>query len=130
MYLEFISAIATPEIGIVRLQKLTRPVIENHHSYKGFNLLAEEDAKIMRTIVRGEFMISGFSARDLRRVLTDKTSAQISRLIKRLRVHGLIKRVGKRYKYYLTELGRIVATSALKLREMVIIPQLANAMTQ
>jgi hypothetical protein len=46
---------------------------------------------------------------------------------KRLRVHGLIKKVGKRYKYYLTEFGRQVVVMALKLRETVIIPELALA---
>ena len=36
-------------------------------------------------------------------------------------MHGLIKRAGKRYRYYLTDFGCQVATLALKLREMVII---------
>jgi DNA-binding PadR family transcriptional regulator len=57
--------------------------------------------------------------------LTHKNSGQVTRLLKRLRVHGLIKKVGRRYKYYLTELGRQVALMALKLREMVVIPGLA-----
>ena len=39
-------------------------------------------------------------------------------------LHGLLKKIGKRYKYYLTTLGRRVATTALKLRELVIIPML------
>jgi len=46
-------------------------------------------------------------------------------LLKRLRVHGLIKKVGRRYKYYLTQLGRQVVLMLLKLREMVIIPEFA-----
>jgi hypothetical protein len=50
----------------------------------------------------------------------------ISRCLKRLRVHGLIKRIGKTYKRYLTELGRRVVLTGLKLREMVIIPALAR----
>jgi predicted transcriptional regulator len=45
-------------------------------------------------------------------------------MIKRLRVHGLLKKIGKRYKYYLTKLGRIVVTTALKLRELFVIPSL------
>ena len=58
--------------------------------------------------------------------LTGKTVGQITRLLKRLRVHGLIKRVAKRYRYYLTDCGYQVAALALKLREMVIIPELAH----
>jgi hypothetical protein len=37
----------------------------------------------------------------------------------------VIKKVGKCYKYYLTDFGRETATMALKLREMVVIPTLA-----
>jgi DNA-binding HxlR family transcriptional regulator len=77
-------------------------------------------------LLRGEFTISGFANKDLRRLLPDKNSGQITRLLKRLRMHGLIKRVGKRYKYYLTNFGRQVSTMALKLCEMVIIPSLAQ----
>ena len=58
-------------------------------------------------------------------ILPYKNSGQITRLLKRLRVHGIIKKVSRRYKYYLTEFGRQVALMALKLREMVIIPELA-----
>jgi predicted transcriptional regulator len=75
------------------------------HHYKGFNLLSEEDTNLFRILVRGEFMINGFMNKNLRHLLT-RNSGQISRLLKRLRVHGLIKKIGKQYKYYLTKLGR------------------------
>ena len=48
-----------------------------------------------------------------------------ARLLRRLRVHGLIKRIGRTYKYYVTDLGRRVLLTGLKLTEMVVIPQLA-----
>ena len=54
---------------------------------------------------------------------------QLARMIKRLRVHGLLKKIGKRYKYYLTKLGRIVVTTALKLRELFVIPSLNEPAT-
>jgi hypothetical protein len=40
-------------------------------------------------------------------------------------VHGVIKKVGKRYKYYITDFGRQSASMGLKLCEMVVIPTLA-----
>jgi hypothetical protein len=98
---------------------------ENDRRYKGFNLLAEEDTSFFRLLTRGEFFISGFTNKRLRQHLPHKNSGQVSRLLKRLRVHGLIKKIARRYKYYLTEFGRQVVLMALKLREMVIIPQLA-----
>jgi predicted transcriptional regulator len=48
----------------------------------------------------------------------------VSRLFKRLRVHGLIKSVGKTYKYYVTKLGKEVIFQAEKIKELVLIPAL------
>ncbi|MGB8646907.1 MAG: MarR family transcriptional regulator [Anaerolineae bacterium] len=125
-YLEFLSAIETPEVGVQKLQRLTEPCTENAHRYKGFNLLAEADAAILRLVLRGEFAINGLTARAVHTLWPDRTAGQISRLLKRLRVHGLLKKVGRHYKYYLTELGREIATVALKLRELYVIPALAH----
>ena len=124
-YLEFLSAIATPEVGVQRLNHVTETRVENAHHYKGFNLLAEADAAVLRLLLRGEFAISGLTARAIRKLLSDKTRGKISRLLKRLRVHGLLRKIGRHYKYYLTDLGREVATMTLKLRELYVIPALA-----
>jgi len=126
-YLKLISEVETPEVGVQKLHQLAETKTENDRRYKGFNLLAEEDASLFRLLTRGEFSISGFTNKSLRQHLPHKNSGQVSRLLKRLRVHGLIKKVGRRYKYYLTEFGRQVLLMALKLREMVIIPELAHA---
>jgi hypothetical protein len=126
-YLKFISDIETPAVGVAVLNRVTASQVEKDHHYKGFNLLAEADAWILRTLVRGEFAISGLTSRAFRQLLINKTAGQVSRLLKRLRVHGLIKKVGKHYKYYLTDLGRQVATMTLKLRELVVIPGLARS---
>jgi DNA-binding transcriptional ArsR family regulator len=126
-YLKFISAIATPEVGMQKLRKLAETKIKNQHRHKGFNLFSEEDTCLFRSLLQGEFFISGFTNKQLRHYLSDKSASQVTRLLKRLRVHGIIKKVGKRYKYYLTDFGREAASMTLKLREMVIIPQLAFA---
>jgi hypothetical protein len=123
-YLKFISEVETPEIGVQKLQQLTETIVENDRRHRGFNLLAEEDASFFRLLTRGEFCISGFTNKNLRDHLR-KSSSQITRLLKRLRVHGLIKKVAGRYKYYLTQFGRQVVTMVLKLREMYVIPEFA-----
>jgi hypothetical protein len=124
-YLKFVSDIETPEVGVQKLHQLAETHVENDHRYKGFNLFAEEDTSLFCLLLRGEFFISGFTNKCLRSFLPGTSSSQISRLLKRLRVHGVIKKVAKRYKYYLTEFGRQVVTMALKLREMYVIPSLA-----
>jgi hypothetical protein len=126
-YLEFLSDLETPAVGVQSLAQVTETKTEHDHRYKGFNLLAEDDAALLRTLLRGEFAISGMTSRALHALFPAYTTGQISRLVKRLRVHGLLKKVGHHYKYYLTDFGRRIATMALKLREMHIIPALAQS---
>ena len=123
-YLEFLGALDDPTAGVKRLEKIAEPVHDEGRSHRGFNLFAGADLDLFQAISRGQFTISGFRNRDLREWLPGRTTAQLARMIKRLRVHGLLKKIGKRYKYYLTKLGRIVVTTALKLRELFVIPSL------
>lgn len=129
-YLAFISAIDDPTNGIKDLQKVSRPARADHRSYRGFNLFHGDDLDLFRTIIRGEFNISGFRNADLRKHLKGKSSGQISRMLKRLRKHGLIKKARNCYKYYLTALGRRVTATALKLREMFVIPTLRGILNE
>jgi hypothetical protein len=47
--------------------------------------------------------------------------------MKRLRTHGLIKKISKTYKYYLTGLGKHVIALGLKLKNLYVIPALSTA---
>ena len=123
-YLEFISTIEDRRVGRGKLNKVTQSVTENNRSYKGFNFLDKKDLQLMDAILRGEFHISGFQNKQLRKYLPGKSTGQISRLVKRLRTHGLIKKVRNSYKYYVTKLGKQVILTALKIKELVIIPEL------
>lgn len=123
-YLEFLSAIEDPRNGRDKLDKLSQPVEHEGRSYPGFNFFDEDDDELFQAIARGEFNIGGLQNKNLRRFLSGKTSAQVSRLLKRLRLHGLIKKIGRTYKYYLTRFGKQVITTGMKLRELVVIPQL------
>ena len=58
-----------------------------------------------------------------------KSSVQVSLLLRRLRLHGLIKKVAHSFRYYLTGLGRRVLLAGLKLRELVVIPTLSRVLT-
>ncbi|MBN1315519.1 MAG: hypothetical protein JXA42_08625, partial [Anaerolineales bacterium] len=64
----------------------------------------------------------------LQAFLPDKTPQQVSRLLKHLRHHGLIKKIGHTFKYYLTKWGRRIITTSLKVREMTWIPLLRGQM--
>lgn len=124
-YLEFLSALDDPSSGVKSLDKLSQPVQDADRTHRGFNLFREADRQIFETIIRGEYNISGFQNKVLRAHL-HKTSPQVSRILQRLRSHGLIKKIGRTYKYYLTRLGRLVASAALAVRTLFLIPQLAR----
>lgn len=124
-YLEFLSTLDNPQAGIHQLNKLSETVRQQKRSYPGFNFFDDSDQMLFEAVARGEFNISGFQNKSLRRYLPGKTSGQVSRLLKRLRVHGLIKKIGRTYKYYLTAFGKQIIATGLKLKELVIIPQLA-----
>ena len=129
-FINFISDIVDPTIGIKKLEKVTKTIIQNDRSFKGFNFFSPEDFTILQSLISGEFTISGFQNKNLREKLEGHSSSQISRVLKRLHTHGLIKKVARTYKYYLTRLGSQVITMALKLKEMVIIPELAISYDQ
>lgn len=124
-YMEFISAIDDKRAGIQNLNKISKEVVENNRSYKGFNCFSKDDQELFLAIVSGEFNIRGFQNKNLRAMLVKKSTGQVCRILKRLRVHGLIKKITHSYKYHLTRLGRKVIATALKLKELVIIPELA-----
>jgi hypothetical protein len=126
-YLEFISAIDDNTIGHKKLEKATEPKTVEDRNYKGLNFFSKADKKIILTLARGEFNIYGFRCKDLAKHLIQYSSDQLSRLLKRLRVHGIIKKAGKSYKYYLTVFGKEIITCSQKVINMIMIPQLSNA---
>lgn len=127
-YLDFISELVYPSAGLRDVGKLSEPLKKDGRSFPGFNLFSQDDLQFILALVRGEGVISGITNKHLRRTIKDKSSAQISRMLKRMRVHGLIKKAGKTFRYYLTPLGRRTLLTALKLRELVVIPSLAGVL--
>ena len=79
---------------------------------------------LLLTVLRGEYNIFGFRNKDIRTKIPEFNTGKVSRLLKRLKVFGLIKKAGKTYKYYLTKLGKELVITAEKLKETVLIPAL------
>lgn len=110
------------------LDKLSRPVQDAAaRSWRGFNLLLSADLQGILAVLSGEHHISGLSSRRLQRLLPQWTRRQIGRLRRRLRLHGLIQKAGKTYKYYATSLGQRLLLAGLKLKEHLRLPALAAA---
>lgn len=129
-YLQFIGTLEDHTPQRHDLDHISRTARDDHdRSWRGFNFFLTEDLTVLLAIVRGEFALNGLSGRRLRPLLAGKSSAQIGRILKRLRLHGLIRRVGHTYRYYLTSLGRRAVLAGRKLSEHLIIPALSAAST-
>ena len=111
--------------GIKKLNNISKTIIENKRSYKGFNFFSENDQIILGKIVNGEFLITGFRNKTLRERIPGKNAGQVSRIIKRLRTHGIIKKVRNSYKYYPTKHGIEVILAGLKLKDIYFAPALS-----
>ena len=123
-YLEFISAIEDRRVASRRLRKLVRSVRQAARNYRGFHFFDEQDERVLKVIARGEFQLRGMTNGELRAQLPGRSSGQVSRLLKRLRVPGLIRKIARSYRYHLTGFGKRVIALAFKLRETVVLPEL------
>ncbi len=124
-YLEFISSFDDHSDGNKNLTKVASPVVENKRSYRGLNFFAERDLKVLEVINRGEYMTFGMQGKDIRQHLDDISPSAMSRIFKRLCLHGIIKRVEGAYKYFATAYGKEVIAAGLAVRNLVLIPALA-----
>jgi hypothetical protein len=82
-----------------------------------------EDRTLLEAVSRGEFLLNGFRNRDVQsrffgavtpdRVESRRRSAWVSRKLRLLRAHGLIRKVSGTYRYQLSETGRKAITALL-----------------
>jgi hypothetical protein len=125
-YLAFMACLDNPDAGQRALAKMAGPARLKSRSFRGFDLFLDPDYRLFLALGRGEWSISGFRAADLRAHLPGLSPGRACYLLKRLRLHGLIKKVANRYKYYLTKLGRRVLVTALVIREYFVQPTLVR----
>jgi hypothetical protein len=124
-YLEDLASVDHSEQLSQSLAQPCRPTIRNGRPVRALNPFRADDAQLLATINRGEFLIHGFRNRDIKQQLFgDKArpartkvgrrqSAKVSRLLGLLRSHHLIKKVSRTHRYVQTEKGRIIITAIL-----------------
>jgi len=90
--------------------------------------VAKRDSEVFRAVLSGEYVISGFRNRDIQERLygtpprspdeAKRRCAGVSRLIAKLRGHGLVAKVRDRRRYHVSSLGRRVMAAALRFRDV------------
>jgi DNA-binding MarR family transcriptional regulator len=89
--------------------------------------LSQADATLLEIVSRGEWTINGFRNADLRKQIypsrspspqqARRRSAAVSRKLRLLRAHGLIKKIPGSHRYLLTVEGRKLITLLMAARK-------------
>jgi hypothetical protein len=124
-YLAFLSALDDFSSGLKTLDRLTQPHRVGDKTIKGFNFFDPFDHALLQALHRPAFNIAGIRRADLAPALAPLSPATITRKLSRLRQLGLIKRVTRTYRYYLTRIGRAAIAAASRITQFAIIPALA-----
>ncbi len=124
-YLQSLAAAETPTPLGELTAELCQPVRWNRQRVRALNPLAPGDAALLETISRGEFLVNGFRNRDLRAHLcapaadapaARRQSSAVTRKLRLLRAHALIRKVPRTHRYLLTEQGQRCVTAVLAAR--------------
>jgi hypothetical protein len=128
-YLESLAAVDHEQPLQELLEPLGRRVKEPGGGGRKLRALAPlvgKDADLLAAMARPEFMVNGLRNRDLVAALDGKSaadpaerkqrSAQISRQLRLLRGHGLLKKIPKTHRYQVTERGRLILTALVAAR--------------
>lgn len=127
-YLETLAVVAENVRTADLLDPISRRITHQKRPYRGLRPISVTESRIFAILLRGEFRLQGFRNRDLRPLLAPdfatagpsarrKLSARITRLLRLLRAHGLIRKVPHTRYYRLTNQGERVMTIALRLRQ-------------
>lgn len=122
-YLQALAQVESPKVLGDCVPEVCQPVRKDGQRYRALHPFGD-DAALLKTVGRGEYSLNGFRNRDLQPHLfpsaasseaeRKKRSAQVTRKLRLLRGHGLIRKVPKTHRYQLTEKGHelVVALSA------------------
>ncbi len=87
----------------------------------GFNVWSPDVVRIIETVCDGRYLVNGFRNRDIGKAIfpgiqnAKKLSSKTSRTLKKLRQHGLIKKVPRSRRYHVTSKGRQIMGVLLEL---------------
>ncbi len=71
-------------------------------------------------------MAFGMQGKNIREHLPEISSSAMTRIFKRLRLHGLIEKIPNSYKYLITALGKEIIAAGLTVKNMILAPALAS----
>lgn len=117
-YIDALPDINVDEVPLKDIQKISSRKEVNNRIYSAFNILNEDTLKLFTEISKGEYLINGFNNKMVRKNLylnseDKKIVNKVTRTLSKLKAHGIIKKVPRKNKYYLTTNGRNIISSVL-----------------
>lgn len=126
-YLDALAEVTPTGQAIAQLDSLCHNRSHQGHHYARFNPVCTADANVFQAVLDGAHLISGLANRDLRHRLwpvppRDAAEARrrcrrASRLIRKLRGHGILAKVPGRRRYRVTLMGRRLLAAAIHYRQ-------------
>jgi len=117
-YMEALPEIDFNKTPVNEVQTVSVSKELNGKKYSGLNLLSKETISLFRAIASGDFIINGFDNKSIRaRVFENSSNPKMinktTRIFSRLKAHGIIKKVPRKNRYYLTSRGRGITDAIL-----------------
>ncbi|UJS21480.1 MAG: hypothetical protein L3J18_04020 [Candidatus Brocadia sp.] len=126
-YLGALSAVVPLHDCVKELEQLAQPVRDGQNRHSGFNPLSPEITRVFEAVLDGAHSINGFRNKDLRSQLfgdntrspeeKKKTGSKITRIIRKLRAHGLISKIPRSTRYKVTEKGYRILGASLEMKK-------------
>ena len=124
-YLDALAALDTDVPVSTLVDRVCRAVHWKGQMVRALRPWSEEDRLLLKAISRGEFALNGCRNRDVLRFLyppacdlpseqRQRYSARVTRKLRMLRAHGIIRKVPKTHRYVLTKGGEQVLTAILQ----------------
>jgi hypothetical protein len=127
-YLEALSQVQPTGKAVRELDSLCHSRLVHGRRFGRLNPVAPSDCQVFRAVMAGEQTIGGFRNRDLQARLfptppespqdAQRRCARTSRLIAKLRAHGLLAKVPHRRRYRVTSRGLRAMAAALRFRHV------------
>ena len=117
-YIEALPEIDLNKPTLSEVKNISEKIEVNDKTISGFNLLNKETLKVLQVISNGKYLINGFTNKSIRKEIFDESDSKYiinktTRLLYKLKCHGIIKKVVRKNKYYLTTNGRNLISSIL-----------------
>jgi hypothetical protein len=122
-YLDALASVDTSTPLGELIGEICRPALWRGKRVRALRPWSEEDVQLFEAVTRGEFNVNGFRNRDLQALLYNRPagspeekrrrSSRVTRLLRMLRAHGLIRKVPHTRRYTLAAKGRQVLPAIL-----------------